>query len=112
MGNNKKILTESMLREKVEDMVIDEIEKTYMNNLDGMSEEDINLMMYDGDEDYMNLDNELIEYISKGRDIFEDMRDTIENSRTYTNEATRHKIMKRLKMVEDICEIIEELWYK
>lgn len=87
-------------------------EKELLANLDGKSDYDINLDIYDGDEDFMNLDQELIEYICKGRDVFEDMRETIENSRTYTNEATRHKVMKRLKMVENICEIIEELWYK
>ena len=98
--------------EKVENMVIDELEKEMLKNIEGMSEYDIDLAAYDGDEDYMNLDKELIEYICKGRDAFEDMRDAIENSRTYTNPETRHKIMGKLKMVENICEIIEELWYK
>lgn len=78
--------------------------------LKGMSDEEINLLIYDGDEDFMNLDNELIEYICKGRDIFEDMRDTIENSLTYTNEATKHKIEGKLKLVEEICKLIEQLW--
>lgn len=110
MGSNKKILTESMLREKVENMVIDNLEKTILANLDGKSDHDINLDIYDGDEDFMNLDQELIEYICKGRDVFEDMREAIENSHTYTNEATRHKVMSKLKMVENICEIIEQLW--
>lgn len=91
---------------------MEDFEKELLANLDGMSDEEINLLIYDGDEDYMNLDQELIEYICKGRDVFEDMRDTIENSLTYTNPETRHKVEGRLKMVENICEIIEQLWYK
>ena len=85
-------------------------ETEFMKSLEGMSDYEIELASYDGDEEYMQLDKELVDYICKGRDIFEDMRDTIENSRTYTNPETRHKVMKRLKMVEDICEIIEKLW--
>lgn len=80
------------------------------NYLDGMSEEEINLLIYEGDEDFMNLDKELLEYICKGRDIFEDMRETIENSLTYTNETTKHKVEGKLKLVTEICGLIEQLW--
>lgn len=110
MAKNTKVLTESMLRKKVEDMVVESLEKDLLAKLDGKSDEEIDLDIYDGDEDYMNLDRELIDYICKGRDVFEDMREAIENSRTYTNESTRHKVMSKLKMVENICEIIEQYW--
>lgn len=110
MAKNTKVLTESMLRKKVEEMVIESLEKDFLAKLDGKSDDDIDLDIYDGDEDYMNLDRELIDYICKGRDVFEDMREAIENSRTYTNENTRHKVMSKLKMVENICEIIEQYW--
>lgn len=86
------------------------LEKNLLSKLDGKTDREIELDIYDGDEDFMNLDKELIDYICKGRDIFEDMREEIENSRTYTNPETRHKVENRLKLVEEICERIDKLW--
>lgn len=61
--------------------------------------------------EYDYLVQELMEYVCKGRDAFEDMREEIENSRIYTNPETRHHVEKELKLVEQICELIDKFWY-
>ena len=91
-------------------MAFDESDRELLSNLDSKSDRDIELDAYGGNEDFMNLDKEMIEYVCKGRYVFEDMRESIENSRTYTNPETRHKVEKKLKIVKDICEMIEKLW--
>jgi len=60
--------------------------------------------------EYDYFHQELMEYLCKGRDAFEDMREEIENSRIYTNPETRHYVEKELKLAERICELIEKYW--
>ena len=61
--------------------------------------------------EYDYFHQELMEYLCKGRDAFEDMREEIENSRIFTNLETRHYVEKELKLAEQICELIEKYWY-
>mgnify|MGYP003308490384 CR=1 FL=1 len=60
--------------------------------------------------EYDYFHQELMEYLCKGRDAFEDMREEIENSRIFTTPETRHYVEKELKLAEEICQLIEKYW--